>query len=205
MPLLNGVDSSEKVEMLFPEAKVLQGCIYVVSKLIAPDIVQQRGDFYALHFGGDKAFAADMRMLLDLFEKAGINAILEGDIHEKVWSKFSFFSPVATYTSAYNISMGKILESAGHTNSLKRLMAELLVLAKALNVNLPSDSIEKNLLVMTKLPYETTSSMQADFAGHKPTELETITGFVVRKAKEQGIEVNYYADMYQLLRDRQEA
>ncbi len=203
LPILNGVDSTDKIQLMLPSAKVLQGCIYLVSKLIAPGIVQQRGEFYSLHFGGDKTLTAEMIKLQDLFGKANINAILEENIHEKVWSKFSFISPIATYTSAYNISIGKILERDEHTTSLKRLMAELLRLAKALNINLPPDSIEKNFAVMAKLPYETTSSMQADFANNKPTELETLTGVVVRKAAEKGIDVDSYTRMYQLLRERQ--
>lgn len=203
LPLLNGVDNSEKVQLLLPGAKVLHGCIYLVSKLIAPGIVQQRGDFYSLHFGGDKTLTAEMGKLLDLFKQANINAVLEDNIQEKIWSKFSFISPVATYTSAYDISIGKILESDEHTMSIKKLMAELVTLAKTQHIDLPADCIEKNFLVMGKLPYETTSSMQADFANNKPTELETLTGSVIRKATEQGIQLDSYTTMYQLLRERQ--
>lgn len=203
LPVLNGVDSTEKVQSFLPGAKVLQGCIYLVSKLIAPGMVQQRGEFYSLHFGGDKTLSAEMTRLLDLFKQANINAVLEDNIHEKMWSKFSFISPIATYTSAYNISIGKILESDEHKSALKKLMAELVTLAKAQHIDLPADSIEKNFLTMGKLPYEATSSMQADFANNKPTELETLTGSVVRKATEKGVQLDSYADMYQLLRERQ--
>jgi 2-dehydropantoate 2-reductase len=82
-------------------------------------------------------------------------------------------------------------------------MTELVTLAKTLKINLPADSIEKNFIVMGKLPYETTSSMQADFAAGKPTELETLTGFVVRKAEEQGMQLDAYADVYKVLRERE--
>ena len=203
LPLLNGVDNTEKIQSVLPQAKVLHGCIYLVSKLTAPGVVQQRGGFYALHFGGDKALATEISQLLGLFTKANINAIAEDNIQEKVWAKFSFISPIATYTSAYNISLGKILESDEHSASLKKAMTELTTLAKTLNISLPPDSVDKNFQVMAKLPYETTSSMQADFAGNKATELETLTGSVVRKAAEQGIHLDAYTGMYQLLSQRQ--
>ncbi len=202
LPLLNGVDNSEKLQLMLPEAKVLQGCIYVVSKIIAPGVVQQRGEFWSLHFGGDNLSNTEKIHILELFKKAGINALLESSIHEKMWAKFSFISPIATYTSAYNISIGKILDSEEHKESLKELMRELEALASTLKITLPADSIEKNFLVMEKLPYEATSSMQADFANDKPTELETLTGFVVRKATEQGVELNAYSRIYHLLRER---
>jgi 2-dehydropantoate 2-reductase len=199
LPLLNGVDSTEKLKLLFPAAQVLQGCIYIVSKLIGPGIVKQSGEFYSLHFGGDEKLKCEMHKLLGLFQQANINVVLEDNIHEKMWSKFSFISPLATYTSAYNISIGMILESNEHTVSLKNLMSELIALAKTLDINLPVDCIETNILVMKKLPFEATSSMQADFANHKLTELETLTGFVVRKASEQGIKLDSYTEMYRLL------
>jgi 2-dehydropantoate 2-reductase len=183
LPLLNGVDNTEKLQSLFPEAKVLHGCIY--------------------HFGGDTVSTAEKNKLLNLFKNADINAVLEDDIYEKIWSKFSFISPIATYTSAHNISIGQILESNEHTSSLKKLMTELVTLAKAMKINLPADTVEKNFLVMQKLPYEATSSMQADFATNRPTELETLTGTVVRKITERNILSDSYADLYQLLRKRQ--
>lgn len=202
LPLLNGIDSTERIQVLFPQARVLQGCIYLVSKIIAPGVVQQRGEFYSLHFGGDTSLAAQMDKLMDIFTKAGINAVLEDNIRGKVWTKFAFISPIATYTSAHDISIGKILESDEHTASIKKLMTELITLASVLNIDLPADTVEKNFSVMAKLPYETTSSMQADFANSKPTELETLTGIVVRKASEQGITVDSYFEMYQRLRER---
>lgn len=203
LPLFNGVDNTEKIQLLFPGAKVLQGCIYLVSKLTAPGVVQQRGEFHAVHFGGNEMLTTEMKQLADLLIKADINAMQENDIREKVWAKFSFISPIATYTSAHNISIGKILESNEHTTSLKKLMTELTTLAGALNIGLPKDCIEKNFQVMEKLPYEATSSMQLDFANGKHTELETLTGSVVRKAKEQDVQLDAYTDMYELLRGRQ--
>ena len=202
LPLLNGVDNTERIQALVPQAKVLHGCIYIVSKLVEPGTVQQRGEFYSLHFGGDSALTSEMSGLLHLFGKANITAVLEENINEKVWSKFAFISPVATYTSAHHISIGKILESEEHTASIKKLMTELLALAKTLNITLPADSIDKNFAVMNKLPYETTSSMQADMANNRPAELETLTGYVVKKATEHGMQLEPYAAMYELLSAR---
>lgn len=203
LPLLNGVDNTERIQAVVPEAKVLQGCIYLVSKIVEPGVVQQRGEFYSLHFGGDRKLANELQQIAGIFTQANINAVVEENIHEKIWSKFSFISPIATYTSANDISIGKILESEDHTAALKELMAGPLTLAKALGIALPADSLEKHFTVMGKLPYETTSSMHADFANKKSTELESLTGYVVRKADEKGIQLDNYTRMYQLLHARQ--
>ncbi len=198
LPLLNGVDNSEKIRGILPGAQVLEGCIYIVSKLIAPGIVKQSGDFYSLHFGGAAA-EGQLDAILSLFKDAGINATLEDDIVGKLWAKFSFISPVATYTSAHNISIGSILQDAGHREAIQALMNELLMLAAALNISLPPNAIEKNFEVMGRLPYDTTSSMQADFINGRPTELESLTGFVVMQARGKGLTLPNYELLYKQL------
>lgn len=203
LPLLNGVDNAERIKNVFPQAKVLQGCIYVVSKLMEPGVVQQRGEFWSLHFGSNTMPAAEKKDVQNIFKEAGIDAVIEDDIDGKMWSKFSFISPVATYTSAYDTSIGQILDSEEHTRLIRVLMAELLTLAKAMNIRLPEDSMEKNFLVMQKLPYEATSSMQADFVNKRQTELETLTGYVVMQAERQGIQLPSYSKMYELLLQKQ--
>ena len=202
LPLLNGIDATERIQAILPGAKVLHGCIYIVSKLVAPGVVQQGGDFHSLHFGGDGISSDEARHLLEIFQQAGVNAIWEDSIREKVWDKFSFISPLATYTSAYNITVGQILDAGEHVAALKALMYELGTLAEKLNVRLAGDFIEKNLSVMKKLPATATSSLQADFANGRPTELETLTGVVVQKAAEKSVKLDAYTELFRLLSNR---
>jgi 2-dehydropantoate 2-reductase len=200
LPLLNGVDNSEKIKALFPLASVLEGCIYIVSKLVAPGIVKQSGDFYSLHFGSNEAATDRLDEVYNVFNDAGINATLEADMNLKLWSKFSFISPIATYTSAFNISIGRILQEEEHSTRLRGLMTELMELASHSGIQLPANTLEKNFEVMARLPYETTSSMQADFATGRNTELETLTGYVVEKARANDLNLSNYEALYNKLR-----
>jgi 2-dehydropantoate 2-reductase len=121
---------------------------------------------------------------------------------QMVWQKFSFISPVATYTSAYNINFGEILKDKEHSGRLEKLMKELELLANKLHIHLPDDVIEKNFELIKKLPEHTTSSMQLDFSNKRKTELETLTGFVVKKSQEQGLKLELYETMYNELRKK---
>ncbi len=199
LPLLNGVDSAARIRNIFPVASVLQGCIYIVSKLIAPGVIKQSGDFYSMHFGSDEVPQEQLVFVEKLFKEAGINVVLEDNILRKLWQKFSFLSPVATYTSAFNISLGKILDEPEHRDTLRDLMIEVLQLAGASGIELPADIVERNFELIAKLPYEATSSMQADFSAGKNTELETLTGFVAKKAKDYNLDLKNYDSLYQQL------
>jgi 2-dehydropantoate 2-reductase len=193
------VDNAERVAAIFPQAKVLHGLIYIVSKLVAPGVVQKNGEFHALHTGGGLIPADTLDFIHEVFDQAGINHIPEKNIVEKTWSKFSFISPVASYTSAYNISIGRILEDPAHTQAVAQLMGEVIQLAGRSGIKLPDDTVARNFEVMKKLPYDTTSSMQADFAAGRQTELEQLTGYVVKQAAARGLTIPGYVAPYELL------
>ncbi|WP_276133389.1 ketopantoate reductase family protein [Polluticoccus soli] len=201
LPLLNGVDNAERVAAIFPQAKVLHGLIYIVSKLVAPGVVQQKGEFHAVHTGSDSIPAGELGFIHEVLDQAGINHVPEKNIVEKIWSKFSFISPVASYTSAYNISIGQILEDTAHSHAVTQLMNEVIALAGSTGIQLPADTVAKNFEVMSKLPYEATSSMQADFAAGRKTELEKLTGYVVKQAAAHGLILSGYAVPYGLLQN----
>ncbi len=199
LPLLNGVNNTDILKQVFPKTKCLYGCVYIASKIIAPGVVKQSGAFNNLFFGNPDFPVDELKWIDDIFKDANINSNFIDNIQQKVWEKFLFLSPIATYTSAFNISIGKILESEQHSKDLKTLMNELITLADKLQIVIPSTIIENNFEVMKKLPYETTSSMQVDFINKKQTELETITGLVVAKGIENNLQLPCYKKLYQNL------
>ncbi|MEZ2442799.1 ketopantoate reductase family protein [Chitinophaga sp. RCC_12] len=202
LPLFNGVDNAEKIKKIIPQAKVLDGCIYLASKLLSSGVVKQAGNFYALHFGGSILPPEQSSFLDTLFSDADIHAVNESDILKRVWTKFAFVSPLATYTSANNICFGEILESPVHSAALKQLMSEVIMLAVSKGIPLEAVSIDANFEMMAKLPFETTSSLHNDFSNGRQTEVETLTGYVVREAKNHNLQLNNYEAFYQQLSSR---
>ncbi len=199
LPLFNGVDHAQKIRDIFPEATVLDGCIYIVSKLLSPGVIKQSGNFYSLHFGSSTLSSERSSFLDKLFSDADIPAVNEKDIEQRLWNKFLFISPIATYTTALNISIGRILESPEHSSALKELMAEIILLAQKKGISLPADTIAANFEVMAKLPYEATSSMQHDFTNGRQTEVEALTGYIVREARQFDLSLKKYETFYQQL------
>jgi 2-dehydropantoate 2-reductase len=200
LPLLNGVDHDLALNKLFPENRCLLGCTYLVSKISSPGKVKQNGAFNALYFGDRHLYDKSLESIQTIFEAAGINSTLDRNITKTSWQKFSFISPIATYTSAFNINIGSILKDEKHSAQLKALMNELTVLANNLKIHLPDNIIDQNFEIMAKLPFETTSSMQLDISTQKRSELESLTGFVATKPKEHGIQLQSYEVLYDKLK-----
>jgi 2-dehydropantoate 2-reductase len=50
LPLLNGVDSKERIKNILPGNIVLDGCAYIVSRLKQPGVIENTGNIQTLYF-----------------------------------------------------------------------------------------------------------------------------------------------------------
>ncbi|MFA6273886.1 MAG: 2-dehydropantoate 2-reductase [Candidatus Paceibacterota bacterium] len=178
LPLLNGVDAKERIQMIYPSAQLLEGCVYIVAKIIAPATVQVIGSMHSLYFGSASVSLKKQNELAGILTAEGIDCSLFPNIEQLLWEKFIFVSPLATVTSYLNLPVGTILENEKHAALLRQLVTEAASIAEANSILLPN--IFK--ITMTKiaaLPYNATSSMHNDFLKGGKTEFQTLTEYVI--------------------------
>jgi len=65
---------------------------------------------------------------------------------------------------------------------------------------LPENTTAKNIDKMRSLPTGTTSSMHSDFRKGGRTEVESLTGYVVRLAQSMAVSTPVYVKMFEKLR-----
>lgn len=200
LPLLNGVEAVEKIRMRFPQNLVPAGCAYIVSAIKSAGVIENMGNRQEIYFGLDNKTNEQLEKLHDLFKFAGIEATLSTEISKLIWEKFIFLSCIATATSYYHKTVGELLIEK--REALENFINETSAIAKAKRIEL-DETTEKAMAHYEALPFTTTSSMQRDFEAKKPyTELESITGYVVREAKKLNISTPYFEKAYEALRKR---
>jgi 2-dehydropantoate 2-reductase len=200
LPLLNGVDSKEKIQNKFPKNTVLDGCVYIVSRLKQPGIVENKGNIHKLYFGLDNSANGKLRHYERIFREANIEATFSDNISKVIWEKFIFLSPIATTTSYYDKCIGEVLEDKECFESLIGLIEEVKQLAKAKQIIVSVDIKELTLKKLNALPFETTSSMHSDFKTKKNnTELKSLTGYVIEEGKKYNIDTPNYKKAYSKL------
>ena len=200
IPLLNGVESVERIKRVLPEPTVLEGCVYIVSQVKEAGVVENSGINQKLFFGpgnGNNRLQRLEKIMLD----AGIEATLSDSISTIVWEKFIFIASIATATSCFDSSIGKLLQENEET--LVNLIEEvkLIALAKGISFN---PEITANIVNYNKLlSNNSTSSMHRDYQNLKQkTEVETLTGYVVRAGQDLNIETPAFAKAYKFLNER---
>jgi len=192
LPLLNGVDSFQKLKTLFPQSKVLNGCIFIVSKIAEPGVIEITGTNHYVCIGSNDLPNETVKSVYDLFEKANLNVRLSEDINKAVWEKYIFISSLATLTTLKDKTIGQILENEVLKETLIAMMNEVKSLADAQNIQINDSFIEKNIAAMEKMPYETTSSMHRDKRAGKQIEIESLSNYVVQLGKQLNIETKTF-------------
>ncbi|HEY1045919.1 MAG TPA: 2-dehydropantoate 2-reductase [Bacteroidia bacterium] len=197
LPLLNGVDSKEKIKALFPNNLVLDGCVYIVARLKGYGMVENIGNVSKLFFGSVDSNDERLNKLESILLGAGIDAKLSTEIMSIIWEKFVFISPTASATSYFDRSIGEVISHQDSLETIEALIREVMALAKAKGIELPANVFERTMNRLKTLPFENTSSMHSDYKNHKPqTELNTLTGYVIDEGKKYNIETTVYEKVF---------
>lgn len=199
LPLYNGVDAQERIQRLFPENEVLQGCVYIISMIFSPGTIRKIGFYEKLFFGSKTASASQLEELQSILQKAKIESYLVKNIEETVWEKFIFISALATATSYLNQNIGEILKNADSKVIYIELLHEIEDVALAKGLKLPRDIVSQTIIKLEKSPKEATSSMHRDLLAGKNTEAISLTQFVVNEGKKYGVNTPLYEKIASIL------
>lgn len=198
IPLLNGANITEQIQSILPHNEIWQGCVYIGSRLTEPGLITKFTEKDQLLFGSCTGNRKQQLQLLTLLTNAGINATNPDNINERIWEKFFRISTAATLTSYFNQSIGMVIEK--HYDEFVKLGNEFISIAIEKGIHFP-ENITTIIESLKKMPYDSTTSMHTDFLKGKQTELETITGYVVRCAKDLNVNAPFYTHIYSELKE----
>ena len=194
IPLLNGADIAERIQKLLPNNEVWKGCVYIGSRLVRPGRVEKFTIKDRMFFGSKQGNKKRQKDLQDILANARILTTIPDDIDLEIWKKFFMISTAATITSYFNETIGEVVNN--HIDLFITLGYELKSVAEAKGIRLPDGQVFSAIDAQKIMPNNSTTSMHSDFQKGNRTEVETLTGYVVRTAQELGIEVPTYRFMY---------
>ena len=197
LPLLNGIDNSDRIRTLLSGTEVWQGCCYIVARLNEPGVVESSGGVHRFNFGYE--YKQNNERLIGfetLLKEAGIDATFHEKIMHVIWTKFFFISSTASLTSYFDVSFGALLTDEVRKATLVSVLEELLLVANAEGAEIEHAVIDKVIHQLEKLPFETTASMHSDFKAGKNTEVQGLTGAVIQLAKKHTIATPTYEQVY---------
>lgn len=197
LPLLNGVDIFERVRAVVENGYLHPACVYISTHVEKPGAVVQRGPLSTILLGRDPGGAQEDRSILALLDAAGIKHGWKDDPFAEIWSKYVFIAPFGLVSADSGKTIGEVFLSEEHLNATKAIMGEVVALARARGVDLPSTIIEDTLTKASKFPFETRTSFQRDVdLKDKQDERDLFGGSIVRMSAELGIPVPVTEGVY---------
>ena len=197
IPFANGVNNAETIAGIV-DAKVINGCVYILSHIQSPGIIRKEGNVFAAVFGDPELFGESLYIEY-IFKDAGLRTKVTEEIETAVWKKYLFISAFASLTSYYDMSIKEVYEK--HPDETVAVLREIVSVAKAKGIDLSSE-IEKALKTASLLPQDASTSMHLDFKNHRKTELDTLTGYVVEEGKKLGVDVPVMENIDTVLKKR---
>jgi len=203
LPLLNGVDITDRLRAVLPRGTVLYGGVFISSAIQGPGVVKQMGGTGQLFFGpADPADVEKFRPIETLLQEAGIKAELSAEPLLPLWTKYIFIGPMAGVTSLTGKPFGEVLGSADDRALVEGMMKEIEAVARKKGVNFPPDIVQASLAKAAAFAPSTKTSMQLDYERGNRTELDIFTAYMVKAGKEFGIPVPLHKKVYAELLQR---
>jgi len=199
LPLLNGVDHRREILELYPDADVMEGCIYILSNILEPGVIRKKGAIFNLCWGREGFDPTDYTEIITLFDRALPRHKPTADIALEQWRKYLFISPMAALTSLHGKTMDRIV--AEHSEELRQLMDEIASLARAKGIPLSDETVDKTFERMRQTLPGAKTSMQLDLERSKHAEIEALVGYVVREGKKLDVDVSGMERVYGALKD----
>ena len=144
----------------------------------------------------------DARAVADLIISSGLKAEAFDDLRPAQWSKLIFNATVNAVAALTGLPHDFHFAEGLLGDLVLRLVDEGKAAAHAAGVELGEDPWEMNVLA-TKRGHSHRPSMLEDVEAHRRTEIESITGALVREANRVGVEVPLHTALYRLVRGKE--
>ncbi|MGI9145903.1 MAG: ketopantoate reductase family protein, partial [Chloroflexota bacterium] len=200
----NGLDAPDRIAAIVGEQHVLIGTTGLETTIVEPGVI---GHLTPGHYVSVSALSGPptpaAERTAEAFVGAGINANVAPDGHLALWQKAWLLIPMATITAVCRAPIGVIRDLPETAELIRTLLDEVTAVARAYGYDMP-EARERARAWIERAPFTMKASMARDFERGRRTELEALTGALVRMADARGVGVPVSRDTYAILELREQ-
>lgn len=201
IPLQNGIDAHERLLPILGAGAVMGGVAQISASITAPGVITQVGTFMRMIFGElDGSRSQRAEDFLALCQKAGFDAVLSDQIITDLWMKFILLAANASITALARQPIGQLRDDPDIRPVFIAAYQEVIDLARAKGVTLPSDAIDRVLEFNRHAPPTMRASMALDLERGNRLELPWLGGKVAELGRQLGVPTPTHGVMYAMLK-----
>lgn len=178
--LQNGVDNAERLQAAIKQVAV-PVAVYVATEMAGPGHVRHkgRGDLII----GPSPVSADIARQ---FSGAAIPTTVSDNVIGELWVKLILNCVYNALSAVSQLPYGPLFKVEGVSDVAEDVIGECVAVAGSLGIPIPGNISDIVLALAGTMPEQYSSTTQ-DLARGKPTEIDYLNGYVVRKGAELGI------------------
>lgn len=186
LTLQNGIDTEDRLIARMKRDCVVGGVAFIYSKIVEPGVIDhyKKGAVAVGELMGHES--ERLLKIRDVFASAGIPCQFSKDIRRSKWEKMCWncvFNPI---TVLINDRVAKALDHPEMLRVIHQIVDEITAVSAAVKVPLPPDMPER-VVKWTQEIRDIHTSMYDDWKAGRPTEIDYLNGYIVRKGRELGI------------------
>jgi 2-dehydropantoate 2-reductase len=198
--LQNGLDNDESVARSAPG---LKSCAAITSfgvTLEGPGHIRHAGEGSTV-LGRMASSPGEARLVADQLSDGGFPVEWVDNIRGHVWLKGIVNHCINPLTVIHRCKNGALLEHPAFLKHLTGLCAEAMTVINAATVRLPTDDVLGRVTEVARMTADNRSSMLQDVDRGKRTEIDHITGYIIRLGKLHGLDLPLSSFVYYEVKD----
>jgi 2-dehydropantoate 2-reductase len=178
--LQNGVDNAERLQAAIPQ-EVIPAVVYVATEMAGPGHVKHHGR-------GDLVLgtSASSKEIAGLLTSVGVPVQISDNVIGELWAKLIVNCAYNALSAITRLPYGRVVQGEGVPAVMADVVGECLAVAQAAGVTVPGDLHQSVPRLASAMPAQFSSTAQ-DLMRGKPSEIDHLNGYLVRKGELLGV------------------
>lgn len=185
--LQNGLDNLQQLATVIGENRAVQGITSEGAMMMGPGIVRHAGHGLT-HITAKKRTKDLISNLIKLLKSAGFETDLVESAESLIWGKLAINAGINPLSALLQVPNGALAIHASTREIMCQAADETASVARAQSISLPYESAPDRVLEVAKATAGNRSSMAQDIARGMPSEIDSISGAIVRIGQQHGVD-----------------
>jgi 2-dehydropantoate 2-reductase len=169
--------------------------------LLGPGVVRAAGVGEMVLGSARGASGAATRLFAKLLKEADIPTRTVPDLERELWRKALLNAAINPVTALHGIPNGRLLEEPYRAEA-EVLLSEALATSRAFGYDFPDEEVRADLERVVRNTAENRSSMLQDLDRRRPTEVQAISGEILRRGQSKGLDLPATRNAIEAIRSR---
>lgn len=188
LTLQNGLGNIEKLKTVVRDSQIIAGTTSHGANLLGPGRIKHAGHGATVIGELDGTISERINRIADLFKSAKLDPVSVSDnVMGLIWDKLLVNTGINPLTAITGLKNGEILDYPELESLAVAAVEEGMKVAEAHGIKLETPDAVEHYKEVSRVTGENTSSMLTDVNNKRRTEIDNISGAIVRYGQKYGI------------------